>query len=166
MVCLIFVQEVLENLGGRKKTRFKSFFANSYISYILTSFLIQTYSDVWSQTNVMGKFCATSTRLTSKHWTTKSFPGCFSLDSSGCLDTFINNIPVEIFTVFAEHDMIHVALPKYLVKVFILRLRNTFERDALYTNLTTRHAAVGLIGSSQTLAKIYSYKLYFNIYTP
>lgn len=131
MVCLIFVQEVLENLGGRKKTRFKSFFANSYISYILTSFLMQTYSDVWSQTNVMGKFCATSTRLTSKHWTTKSFPGCFSLDSSGCLDTFINNIPVEIFTVFAEHDMIHVALPKYLVKVFILRLRNTFERDAL-----------------------------------
>lgn len=62
---------------------------------------------------------------------TKSFPGCFSLDSSGCLDTIINNIPVEVFTVFAEHDMIHVVLPKYLDRIYILRLRNTFERDAL-----------------------------------
>lgn len=79
----------------------------------------------------MSKFGATSTKLTSKHITTKSFPGRVSLDSSGCLDTIINNIPVEVFTVFAEHDMIHVVLPKYLDRIYILRLRNTFERDAL-----------------------------------
>lgn len=127
-------QQVLENLGGRKKKRlseFSPFLLNQYISVILTSYLIQTYSDVWSQTIVMSKFGATSTKLTSKHMTTKSFPGCVSLDSSGCLDTIINNIPVEVFTVFAEHDMIHVVLPKYLDRVYILRLRNTFERDAL-----------------------------------